>query len=113
MTTTTIHHTSSSQPLSSAEIFLFLSRIVDYLFGIVYGIMAFRLTLELFNASESNPFKAALNWLSDPFVGPFIGLFEYPFSPRWALAFSYFVAFCVLLFIEAVIKGFLRLFWMK
>jgi uncharacterized protein YggT (Ycf19 family) len=109
----TMTHPHYTPPLSLTEIALMLNRLIDYVFGIVYGLTLFRFGLEFFGANEFNLFKRTLDRLTDPFVGPFLGLFDDPASPRTSLFLSYFIAFCVFAFVQTAIRGLLRLFWRR
>lgn len=100
-------------PISLTEIALFLNRIIDYVFGLVYGLTLFRFALEFFGANEFNLFKRTLDRITDPFVGPFLGLFDDPASPRASLFLSYFIAIIVFAFVQTAFRGLLKLFWRR
>lgn len=79
--------------------------------NVLHGVTLFRFVLEFFHVNEGNAFMRLLDRISVPFVRPFLGLFENPANPRLAMTFSYLVAVIVFLFVQALIRGLLRLFW--
>ena len=77
-----------------------VSQIVDYLFFIVYGLLAIRLMLELFAARESAGF----------FYAPFRGLVPSPTTPDgFTLALPIIVAIVVYMLLHLAINGILRI----
>lgn len=48
-----------------------VQQVVNYLFGLLYGIIALEIILELFGARDSNPFKHFLDIVTGPFLAPF------------------------------------------
>ncbi len=86
-----------------------VSRVIDYLFGILYSLLLIRFTLEFFGARTGAGFFQAIRALTDVFYAPFRGLF--PTTPvetghfEWPLL----VAILVYMVLHAGIRGLLRL----
>jgi uncharacterized protein YggT (Ycf19 family) len=88
-----------------------ISQIVDYLFFVLYGLLAIRLLLELFAARESAGFFQFIKDVTDPFYSPFRGLVPSPSSPEgFTLALPIIVAIVVYMLLHLAINGLLRLF---
>ena len=87
-----------------------VSQIVDYLFFIVYGLLAIRLMLELFAARESAGFFQFIKSATDPFYAPFRGLVPSPTTPDgFTLALPIIVAIVVYMLLHLAINGILRI----
>lgn len=87
-----------------------LSQIVDYLFFIVYGLLAIRLMLELFAAREGVAFFRIIKSLTDPFYWPFRGLVPSPSTPDgFSLELPIIVAIVVYALLHMAINGVFRM----
>lgn len=53
-------------------------QVIDYLFGIVYVLLAVRLILGLIGANQSSPFVELIHAATEPFFGFFRGIVESP-----------------------------------
>ena len=84
-------------------------QVVDYLFGVLYTLIAFEFVLELFAARDRNVFKRWLDALTDPFLGPFHTLLPTISIGGSELIASYAVAFVVYLTIHLGIRRLARL----
>src|SRR5215213_7580485 len=51
-----------------------ISQVVDYIFFVIYGLLAMRLLLELFAARESAGFFKFIKAVTDPVYAPFRGI---------------------------------------
>jgi hypothetical protein len=86
-----------------------VSRVIDYLFGLLYGLLLIRLALEFFGARTGAGFYQIIRGLTDVFYAPFKGLF--PSTPvetghfEWPLL----VAILGYMVLHAGIRGLLRL----
>jgi hypothetical protein len=86
-----------------------VSRVIDYLFGLLYGLLLIRLALEFFGARTGAGFYQIIRGLTDVFYAPFEGLF--PSTPvetghfEWPLL----VAILGYMVLHAGIRGLLRL----
>ena len=87
-----------------------ISQVVDYIFLIIYSLLAIRLLLELFAARESAPFFQFIKSVTDPFYSPFRGLMPSPSTPEgFTLALPIIIAIVVYMLLHLAINGFLRL----
>ena len=84
--------------------------IVDYLFCLLYGLVGLEILLDLAGARESSGFKQFLNYITQPFLGPFAGIFTDPvFREHYRLRVSYMVALCIYLLLHLAVYGLIRL----
>ena len=87
-----------------------LSQIVDYIFFLIYGLLAMRLLLELFAARESAGFYKFIKNLTDPFYFPFKGLLpSISSSEGFTLVLSLVFAIVAYMLLHLAINGLLRL----
>ena len=87
-----------------------ISQIVDYIFLLIYGLLAIRLLLELFAARESAGFFQFIKSVTDPIYSPFRGLVPSPSTPEgFTLALPIIVAIVVYMLLHVAINGFLRI----
>lgn len=89
---------------------LSIARIVDYLFGLLYGILLVRLLLDFIQAQQNTGFYAFVRRISDPFYSPFKGIvasntIEGGHPVVWPLI----VAILAYMVLHAAIRGLLRL----
>lgn len=88
-----------------------ISQVVDYIFFIVYGLLAIRLVLALFAARADNGFVQFVRSISDPFYAPFRGIVPSPTTPEgFTLALPIVIALIVYLLLHMAINGLLRIF---
>jgi uncharacterized protein YggT (Ycf19 family) len=87
-----------------------LSQVVDYVFYLVYGIIALQIVLEALGARENAGFKQFIDTLSAPLLAPFHGLMADPAAGNYQFMVSYLVALVVYFLIHLAVKGLLRLF---
>jgi uncharacterized protein YggT (Ycf19 family) len=52
-----------------------VARVIDYLFGILYALLLVRLALAFFNAGTQAGFVQLIDRMTQPFYGPFQGMF--------------------------------------
>jgi len=86
-----------------------VSQIVDYIFMIIYAILAIRLLLELFGARESAGFVRFINTISNPFYAPFRGIVPSPSDNGFTLALPIIVAIVAYMILHLIINGLLRI----
>ena len=87
-----------------------VSQIVDYIFFLIYGLLAMRLLLELFAARESAGFYKFIKNLTDPFYFPFKGLLpSISSSEGFTLVLSLVFAIVAYMLLHLAINGLLRL----
>jgi uncharacterized protein YggT (Ycf19 family) len=87
-----------------------VSQVVDYLFYLIYGLLAIRLLLALLAARSSAGFVQFIYTVTDPLYAPFRGIVA---SPRaeggYTLALPIVIALIVYALLHAGINGLLRL----
>jgi len=87
-----------------------VSQVVDYLFYVVYALLAIRLVLELMAARSSAGFVQVIRAVTGPFYAPFRGIVASPTSEGgYTLALPIVIAIVVYVVLHAGIKGLLRL----
>jgi uncharacterized protein YggT (Ycf19 family) len=99
-----------SRELSRARGSARISQVVDYLFYVVYGLLAIRLVLTLIAANASNGFVQFINTVTDPFYALFRGIVGSPTAEGgFTLAFPILIAIAVYALLHFAINGFLRM----
>ena len=87
-----------------------VSQIVDYIFFIIYGLLAIRLLLELFAARQTAGFYQFIRSATNPFYAPFRGIVASPSTPEgFTLALPVVVAIVVYMLLHLAINGILRI----
>lgn len=88
-----------------------VSQVVDYIFFIIYGLLAVRLLLALMAARSEAGFVQFIRAISDPFYAPFRGIVASPTTPEgYTLALPIVVALIVYILLHMAINGLLRMF---
>ncbi len=88
-----------------------VSQVIDYIFFIVYGLLAIRLMLALFAARSSADFVQFIRTITDPFYAPFKGIVSSPtVEGGYTLALPIIVALVVYMLVHFAINGLLRIF---
>jgi uncharacterized protein YggT (Ycf19 family) len=95
--------------VTRARQFARISQVVDYLFGLVYGLLGLLIALELMGAHQSSGFKQFLDALTYPLVAPFKGLMPDPRVGNFQLMLSYIIGLIVYALIHFAVKGLIRL----
>jgi uncharacterized protein YggT (Ycf19 family) len=86
-----------------------VSQVVDYIFYLIYSLIALELLLELLGARETNSFKRFIDALTAPLLMPFNTLMPDLAQGRFQLKVSYLVALLVYVLLHFAINGLLRL----
>lgn len=86
-----------------------VSQFIDYLFYLIYGIIALEILLELIGARDANAFKRFIDAVSRPLLAPFRGLVDDPSSGPNQFRLSYIVALVFYLLLHLAVTGLLRL----
>ncbi|MGD9628413.1 MAG: YggT family protein [Pyrinomonadaceae bacterium] len=87
-----------------------ISQVVDYVFFLIYGLLAIRLLLELFGAREGAAFFRFIKTVTDPIYSPFRGLVPSPTTAEgFTLALPVIVAIVVYMLLHLAINGLLRM----
>lgn len=88
-----------------------VSQVVDYVFYVIYGLLAVRLILALLAARRSAGFTQFIYAITDPFYAPFRGIVAEPTAEGgYRLALSVIIAIIVYALVHLGINGLLRLF---
>jgi uncharacterized protein YggT (Ycf19 family) len=88
-----------------------VSQVVDYIFYVIYGLLAVRLILALLAARRSAGFTQFIYAITDPFYSPFRGIVAEPTAEGgYRLALSVVIAIIVYALVHLGINGLLRLF---
>ena len=86
-----------------------VARVIDYLFGLLYAVLAVRLVLELINARRGTGFYDLIASLSDPFYAPFRGILPTHNIDGARLVWPLVVAILGYMLLHGGIRGLLRL----
>ena len=85
-----------------------ISQIVDYVFYVVYGLLAIRLMLALFAANNNAGFVQMIRTVTDPFYAPFKGIVpSFSAEGGFTLVLPIIVALVVYMLMHLGINGFL------
>lgn len=88
-----------------------VSQIVDYIFFLIYGLLAIRLLLALFAAREGNGFVQFVRTVTDPVYAPFKGIVASPTTAEgFTLALPIIIAIVAYMLLHLAINGLLRIF---
>jgi len=86
-----------------------VSQVIDYVFYLIYGIIALQFFLMLLGARQGNAFVQFVRAISRPIIGPFEGIVITPSAGPIRIEFSYLIALMVYILIHLAINGALRL----
>jgi uncharacterized protein YggT (Ycf19 family) len=86
-----------------------VSQVVDYVFYVIYGLLAVRLMLALLAANTANGFVQLINSVTDPFYALFRGIVSSPSAEGHTLAVPIIIAIGVYALLHFAINGFLRM----
>ena len=92
------------------RVFARVSQIVDYVFFLIYGLLAIRLMLALFAANNSAGFVQFIKSVTDPIYAPFKGIVPSLSAEGFTLALPIIVAIVVYMILHLAINGLLRMF---
>lgn len=82
---------------------------VDYLFYLLYGLLAVRLVLALLGAAETAGFVQLIRGLTGPFYAPFSGIVSSPPINGGVLDFPLVIALLAYVLLHVAVRGLLRL----
>jgi uncharacterized protein YggT (Ycf19 family) len=86
-----------------------ISQVIDYLFGLIYGIIGLEIVLEMLGARDSSGFKRFLDMLAAPLLAPFRGLMPDPSIGHFHFMLSYIIGMVIYLLLHLAVNGLLRL----
>jgi uncharacterized protein YggT (Ycf19 family) len=95
--------------LSRAKQVARTSQVIDYVFGLIYGLLGLLIVLELIGARQSSGFKQFIDTVTSPLVAPFKGLMPDPSVGNFQLMLSYIIGLIVYGLIHLALRGLLRL----
>lgn len=87
-----------------------MSQIVDYVFYLIYGVIALQFLLRLMGARTSNGFVQFIASVSSPLLGPFERIVGTPSVGAVQIQLSYVFALIVYIALHLAISGMFRLF---
>ena len=97
--------------IERGRFFARVSQVIDYIFFLIYGLLAIRLMLALFAANNNAGFVQLIKNVTDPLYAPFKGIVpSLTADGGFTLALPIVVAIVVYMLIHLAINGFLRLF---
>jgi uncharacterized protein YggT (Ycf19 family) len=100
----------TGRELDRARTFARVSQVVDYLFGLLYGLLGIRLVLALVGARAENGFVQLISAVTDPFYALFRGIVASPSAQGgFTLVVPIIIAIVVYAPLHAAIKGLLRM----
>lgn len=100
----------TEREVGRARVVARISQVVDYIFFLIYGLLAIRLLLELFGARESAGFVKFVKSATGLVYAPFQGIVPSPSTPEgFTLALPVIVAIVVYMIFHLAINGFLRM----
>jgi hypothetical protein len=87
------------------------SQIIDYLFALLYSLLAIRLVLALLAANSSNGFVQFIESVTNPFYSMFRGIVPSPSAEGgYTLVVPIIIALIAYALLHAAINGLLRMF---
>ena len=86
-----------------------ISQVVDYVFYIIYGLIALQFLLGLMGARAGNGFVQFINAVSRPFLAPFERIVGTPTAGAYQFRLSYLFALIVYILLHLAINGAFRL----
>jgi uncharacterized protein YggT (Ycf19 family) len=105
-----IHEVSATESeIAQSRTAARISQVINYIFGLIYGLLGLLIALELIGARESSGFKQFINVVTAPLVAPFKGLMPDPRVGNYQLMLSYIIGLVVYGLIHLALKGLLRL----
>lgn len=101
----------TEREVERGRFFARISQIVDYIFFLIYGLLAIRLMLALFAAKSNAGFVQFIRSITDPFYAPFKGIVpSLSAEGGFTLALPIIVAIVVYMMVHLAINGLLRIF---
>ncbi len=99
----------TEREVERGRFFARISQIVDYVFFVIYGLLAIRLILEMFGAKESAGFTKFIKSVTGLFYAPFQGIVPSPSDNGFTLALPVIIAIVVYMLLHLAINGILRM----
>jgi len=99
----------TGREVDRSRIFARISQVLDYLFSLLYGLLAIRLVLALIGARSGNGFVQFIDAVTNPFYGLFDGIVSSPTTGGHTLAVPIIVALVVYALLHGALNGLLRM----
>lgn len=100
----------TGREIDRGRTFARISQVVDYLFSLLYGLLAIRLVLALVGARAGNGFVQFIDTVTDPFYSLFRGIVSSPTAEGgFTLVVPIIIAIVVYALLHAAINGLLRM----
>ncbi len=101
----------TDREVERGRVFARISQVIDYVFFVIYGLLAIRLLLELFAARENAGFFKFIKSATGFLYAPFAGIMASPTTKEgYTLALPIIVAIIVYMLLHLAINGLLRMF---
>jgi uncharacterized protein YggT (Ycf19 family) len=100
----------TERELSRSRVVARSSQVIDYIFYLIYGIIALAIGLEAIGARQSAGFTQFVDALASPVVAPFRGITRDPAAGDSRFMLSFVVALAAYLLLHLAINGMLRIF---
>jgi hypothetical protein len=95
--------------ITRVEVVSRVARVIDYFFGLLYGLLAVRFVLEVLHARRDVGFVAFIRDLTNVFYAPFSGILPTNTVDGVTVVWSLVVAAVAYVMLHAVIRGLLGL----
>jgi uncharacterized protein YggT (Ycf19 family) len=99
----------TDREVGRARVLARISQVIDYVFYVVYMLLAIRLVLALIAARSSSGFVQLIQTVTDPFYSLFRGILASPSAGGYTLVLSIVIAIIVYALLHTVITRLLRL----
>ena len=99
----------TDREVGRARVLARISQVIDYVFYVVYMLLAIRLVLALIAARSSSGFVQLIQTVTDPFYSLFRGILASPSAGGYTLVLPIVIAIIVYALLHAVITRLLRL----
>jgi uncharacterized protein YggT (Ycf19 family) len=100
---------STEVEIERAHIAARVSQVFDYIFYIIYSLIALEFLLDLIGARESNAFKNFIDAMTMPLLAPFRTLVPDITLGRFQLKVSYLLALIAYILLHKAVNGLLRM----
>lgn len=101
--------TDQGRDMSRGRLFARISQVTDYVFSLLYGLLAIRLVLALLAANPSNGFVRLIGAVTEPFYTLFRGIVGSPSAEGHTLVVPILIAMAAYALLHGAIKGLLRM----
>jgi hypothetical protein len=99
----------TGRDLDRSRTFARASQVTDYLFSLLYGLLAMRLALALIGARPGNGFVQFIDAVTNPFYRWFHGIVSSPTAGDHTLAVPIIVALVAYALLHAAVRGLFRM----